>query len=692
MSYKRSNFPEQMDSFIELYDPSPSDMTGLDELVSLQKITNPSTTQTARMAELIITYRNKIINAEVINYYQDSMSNTQKFFFDTVNNYFKFSPIYDNTNPYKINNSVMGSDGNIYISLASDNAGNALSNSNFWRRITLKGDKGDSIQGIPGIGFAMPVVYNSSNPYITPLSVTFNGEIFGCISNTTISNITPSDDGINWIKLVAKGNSTVLAKIEGTITVTSVLSIIPIGIPEFNYQTDIISIQQDEKYLLKKGRDYTISANGLNILKVSGNWDGTVTPIIFDLIVLKNVVQNLSYADGTLISSGTVPLSALNADTQAQINKIGYPVLQTISQNLSGAINENTNKLANLSPSTDILIPSGTANNIVLPVTFVDKKKYSFKSSSTSTGTVTLNGITLKKLDGTVIGSGGIKPNKVYDFYYDGSASSVFILAKAEGDALVGDVLASKIFSNGDDTGLVGTMPNNGAINITPTTSSQSIPSGFTTGGTVSAVSVPVAKVLNDTTIAGATGTMVNQGNKSYTPSANMQAITEGYYKGGYIQGSVSSIPNNIRKDVIINGVTGTLTSGGFTAGDTILLSQLQENYGNFIQTATSPTIAMGSNKFTVNYGGTVRLKFGLRISSGTAQAGYGRIYKNGQPYGTTRSNNTTSHIQFSEDLDCNSGDYFQLYVWGVDGSTGMIAVENWIMSIGSSLTQATIS
>ncbi|MCB2300944.1 hypothetical protein [Clostridium tagluense] len=59
---------------------------------------------------------------------------------------------------------------------------------------------------------------------------------------------------------------------------------------------------------------------------------------------------------------------------------------------------------------------------------------------------------------------------------------------------------------------IVGTMPNNGAINRIPTTSSQSIPAGYTTGGIVSAVSVPTDKVLEGTVIAGAKGTLVLRG------------------------------------------------------------------------------------------------------------------------------------------------------------------------------------
>ena len=37
-------------------------------------------------------------------------------------------------------------------------------------------------------------------------------------------------------------------------------------------------------------------------------------------------------------------------------------------------------------------------------------------------------------------------------------------------------------------TQLIGTMPNNGQLNYTPTSSVQTIPAGYTSGGTIEAV------------------------------------------------------------------------------------------------------------------------------------------------------------------------------------------------------------
>lgn len=178
---------------------------------------------------------------------------------------------------------------------------------------------------------------------------------------------------------------------------------------------------------------------------------------------------------------------------------------------------------------------------------------------------------------------------------------------------------------------VTGTMPNNGAINRTPTTSSQSIPSGFTTGGTVGAVIVPVAKVLNDTTIAGITGTMSNNGALNYIPSASVQTIPAGYTLGG------------------------TVGTSAVLAGTTILIS-------DSVASSTGKASPTKLKEYHFMLSGTVRVTFYLSIGSG--QSSYAQIYKNGSPIGTLRSTNSTSNMIYTEDISISSGDYIQLYAY----------------------------
>jgi hypothetical protein len=180
-----------------------------------------------------------------------------------------------------------------------------------------------------------------------------------------------------------------------------------------------------------------------------------------------------------------------------------------------------------------------------------------------------------------------------------------------------GDLLQDKIAYK-ENGKVIGTMPNNGAINITPSTSAQTIPAGYTSGGVVNAValqsktatpttsqqiitpdsgntglsSVTVNAVDNTidnniqanniktgVTILGVTGTLdpdKPDQNKTCTPSTSQQVIQA---DTGYelAQVTVEAVNNtidnniqaeNIKKDVTILGVAGTLEQGAMTQGE----------------------------------------------------------------------------------------------------------------------------
>jgi len=67
---------------------------------------------------------------------------------------------------------------------------------------------------------------------------------------------------------------------------------------------------------------------------------------------------------------------------------------------------------------------------------------------------------------------------KAVTVWYSESSGCFFIKASAEGDVVAADVLAGKLFSNDDDTGLVGAIPSKALATITPSTVNQTIASG----------------------------------------------------------------------------------------------------------------------------------------------------------------------------------------------------------------------
>ena len=81
---------------------------------------------------------------------------------------------------------------------------------------------------------------------------------------------------------------------------------------------------------------------------------------------------------------------------------------------------------------------------------------------------------------------------------------------------------------------IVGSMPNNGALSYTPTTSQQSIPAGYTSGGTIGAVTSAIdanitqANIRSGITILGVTGNLEPDKpdqTKTCTPSTSQQII-----------------------------------------------------------------------------------------------------------------------------------------------------------------------
>ncbi len=88
---------------------------------------------------------------------------------------------------------------------------------------------------------------------------------------------------------------------------------------------------------------------------------------------------------------------------------------------------------------------------------------------------------------------------------------------KLVGNAVAGEVLTGKTFSNATGNDKVGTMPDRAAMTLIPGASDVAIPAGYHNGaGKVSKVAVDPSKVLSGTVIAGIAGTIPLRGNEEY--------------------------------------------------------------------------------------------------------------------------------------------------------------------------------
>ncbi|MCA4755528.1 tail fiber protein [Paenibacillus glucanolyticus] len=152
---------------------------------------------------------------------------------------------------------------------------------------------------------------------------------------------------------------------------------------------------------------------------------------------------------------------------------------------------------------------------------------------------------------------------------------------RATGNATAADILAGKTASNANGP-LTGSMPNRGAVLITPGPSDQAILAGYHSGaGKVAGVPVPAANVLTGTTIAGTAGTMPNRSSENEHMPGSASTVwpgdrffiqpPNGYYNGStWVTALVPGLtPANLRNGVNVAGMVGTLIEGKRSASGT---------------------------------------------------------------------------------------------------------------------------
>lgn len=163
----------------------------------------------------------------------------------------------------------------------------------------------------------------------------------------------------------------------------------------------------------------------------------------------------------------------------------------------------------------------------------------------------------------------------------------------SSGNATASDLLSGKTatVSTGDIT---GTMSNNGTVNITPSTTNQTIAQGYHSGsgvvyGDADLISANIKSGANifgvagnsnvvdtsaGTAVAGdilsgkiafvdgaqITGTIASKTAQTYTPSTSTQTIASGQYLSGTqtISGDANLVAGNIKSGVNIFGIAGT--------------------------------------------------------------------------------------------------------------------------------------
>ena len=245
---------------------------------------------------------------------------------------------------------------------------------------------------------------------------------------------------------------------------------------------------------------------------------------------------------------------------------------------ISNKVNELEDKLNKHIDDSLYQEAGGTATAITLSMLTL-KNGYSktFIATANNNGSATtINGKPLYKPGTTT--APNIKEGKAYTVWYNSVSDCFFLQASAEGNVGAEHVLAGYTFSNDDDTGLVGSMPNNTGTNKELSLNETwVIPKGYHDGN---------GRVTQNIPNNGAINASLNCGQSKDIPA--------GYTNGGRITANslASQTPANADASTIIAGrnawVNGNLINGNASVQS---LGGKKFSTGSFGEIASNATV-----------------------------------------------------------------------------------------------------
>lgn len=248
-------------------------------------------------------------------------------------------------------------------------------------------------------------------------------------------------------------------------------------------------------------------------------------------------------------------------------------------EEVKNVVNDITDKLNKHIDDSIYQEAGGTATAITLSMLTL-KNGYSktFIATADNNGAATtINGKPLYK-PGTTTGP-NIKEGKAYTVWYNSVSDCFFLQASAEGNVGAEHVLAGYTFSNDDDTGLVGAMPNNTGTNKELSLNETwVIPKGYHDGNGRVTQNIPNNGAMNANLNCGQSkdipagytncGRITANSLASQTP-ANADASTIIAGRNAWVNGNL--ITGNAMKAKSIATIETITRNGiGWTAGGTV--------------------------------------------------------------------------------------------------------------------------
>ena len=286
----------------------------------------------------------------------------------------------------------------------------------------------------------------------------------------------------------------------------------------------------------------------------------------------------------------------------------------------------------------------------------------------------------------------------------------------ATGDAVAGDVLTGKSFSRAGQAGINGTMPDNGAMTITPTTTNQAIALGYHNGsgevlGDTDLVSGNIKSGENifgvdgdpmvvDTSSGDAAAGDILENKKAWVDGSEVTGnvaagsdvngddgdktfnIPDGFYSGKTATANDSDlVASNIRSGKNIFGIAGSL-SASYSAG--VPKTGQTTSYATGDDGDLEKGVAWPSPRFTDNSDGTVtdNLTGLIWLKDANCTDEVGGIDKNvdsgGQDPGELSWANALTWSNNLADSDCGLSDGSSAGDWRLPNILELLSLKDW--------------
>lgn len=343
-----TSFPESLNEPVRMEDITIADLPLISQYNQL--IANGDLTGANAFLEANPSLKPKIFSADNINESRDLSVAIARLFFSDIDTYFinaikpkgAFDPLVKYT---KFDIVVYGefmymgivvdipistlpttteyytkqtTDGATFVPTVSENGVITWTNNK-----SLPNPEPMSVKGNDGVGLRFGGEYSASKTYAKDDGVSYGGIFFASLADGNLNNIPDlAMETLYWSRAL-----------DVTITVTELIGTrnLVIGAGNVNFMTgEIVAFNPAVDSLavyknsirLTKDVDYTINANNQSIDKIEEIWYGTPeNPVFFEFVVIKNVLNNLVFSDGTSIQDGTVAKEKFAIAVQTALNE-----------------------------------------------------------------------------------------------------------------------------------------------------------------------------------------------------------------------------------------------------------------------------------------------------------------------------------------------------------------------------------